>query len=133
MTRRQLLAGAAGLALPATADADASSAEEAAKQGKARLEAAKRGLAHLDGGPAGSADPGLVRVWARRVADAELALRGRPAERKAVLEALIRRARDAERVVRDGYKAGTVALTEVLEAEFFRADAEALLAEEEAR
>jgi outer membrane protein TolC len=67
------------------------------------------------------------------VADAELSLSGRPAERKAALEAYVRRARNAERVVRAGHKAGVIPLAEVLEAEFFRADAEALLAEEEAR
>jgi hypothetical protein len=105
----------------------------ASAKGKARLDAAKRGLAHLDRGPAGSADPGLFRVWARRVADAELAMCGTPAERKAVLEAYVRRARDAERVVRAVHKNGAAPRVEVLEAEFFRADAEALLAEEEAR
>jgi len=133
MTRRQVLAGVAGFALPAAADAGARCAAADSPTGKARLEAAKRGLAQVDKGPAGSADPGLVRVWARRAADAELALCGRPAERKAVLEAYVRRARDAERAIRAGFKTGAVALTEVLEAEFFRADAEALLAEEEAR
>jgi hypothetical protein len=100
---------------------------------KARVEAARRGLEHLDPGPAGSADPGLVRVWARRVADAELALCGSPAERKAVLEAYVRRARDAEQAVRAVYRKGAAPLIEVLEAEFFRADAEALLAEAEGR
>jgi hypothetical protein len=100
---------------------------------KARVEAARRGLEHLDLGPAGSADPGLVRVWARRVADAELALCGTPAERRAVLEAYVRRARDAEQAVRTVYRRGAVGQIEVLEAAFFRADAEALLAEEEAR
>jgi hypothetical protein len=133
MTRRQVLAGVAGFALPATADAGATRVAADSPKGKARLEAAKQGLAQVDKGPAGSADPGLVRVWARRVADPELALCGRPAERKAVLEAYVRRARDAERVTRAGYKKGVVALMEVLEAEFFRADAESLLTEEEAR
>jgi hypothetical protein len=133
MTRRQLLAGVAGLALPATAEAGGPSAAKAPPKGRARLEAAKRGLEQFDLGSAGGADWGLARVWARRVADAELAVCCRPAERTAALEAYVRRARDAERVVRAGYKKGAVALAAVLEAEYFRADAEALLAEEEAR
>ena len=87
MTRRHLLARVAGLALPAAAAAGAPREPVASPKGKARLEAAKRGLAQVEQGPAGSADPGLVRVWARRVADAELALCGSAAERKAVLEA----------------------------------------------
>jgi hypothetical protein len=99
---------------------------------KARLEAAKRGLAQLERGRAGGMDPGLVRVWARRVADAELAICSGPVERKAVLEAYVRRAKDAERAIRNVNRTGAVTLMELLEGEFFRADAEVLLAEEEA-
>ena len=81
----------------------------------------------------GLADAHLIRVWARRVVDAELALCCTPAARRAALEAYVRQTREVERIVRAGYKVGGVALTELLEAEFFRADAEALLAEEKAR
>jgi hypothetical protein len=122
-----------GLAVAAAAEADAPREGVASPKGKARLEAAKRGLAQVDRGPAGDADWGLVRLWARRVADAELALCCRPAERKAALEALVRRARDTEQVVRAVSKTGAVSQVELLEAEFFRADAEALMADEEAR
>jgi hypothetical protein len=120
-----LLAGVAGLVLPATAEADSPPATSPQPQRKARLEAARRGLEQFDQGSAATADSSLVRLWARRVADAELALCARPAGRKAILEAYVRRARDAERAVRAGYRKGAVALAEVLEAEFFRADAEA--------
>src|SRR5262245_38574394 len=100
MTRRQVLAAVAGLAVSATAEAGAPRESVATPKGKARLEAAKRGLEQVSRGPPGDVDWGLIRVWARRVADAELALCERPAERKAVLETYVRRARDAERVVR---------------------------------
>jgi hypothetical protein len=122
----------AALALPTTTVAGEPPAVPVPPEGKARLEAARRGLAQFDPGSDG-ADCGLIRVWARRVVDAELALCGRPAQRKAALEAYVCRARKLERVVRAGYKAGVAALGEVLEAEFFRADAETLLAEEKAR
>jgi hypothetical protein len=132
VTRRHLLAGVAGLALPVMADADTPRAAPALGNGQARLEAAKRGLAQVDKGRPG-VDWLLVHMWARRVVDAELALCCRPAERKAALEAFVRRARDAERVVREMNKTGAVTLMEMLEVEYFRADAEALFAEEEAR
>jgi hypothetical protein len=133
VTRRQWLVVGAGLALPTTAVAGEPPAVKVPPEGKARLAAAKRGLAQFDPGADHGADCGLIRLWARRVVDAELALCGRPAERKAALEAYVCRARTVERIVRAGHKAGAVALGEVLEAEFFRADAEALLAEEKAR
>jgi hypothetical protein len=67
------------------------------------------------------------------VADAELALCASGAERKLVLAAFVRRATDNEQVAQALYKRKAVALVELLEAEYFRADAEAFLAEEEAR
>jgi hypothetical protein len=66
------------------------------------------------------------------MADAELALCADGAERKTVLAAFVRRAKDNERVTQALYKTKAVALVELLEAEYFRADAEALLAEEQA-
>jgi osmoprotectant transport system ATP-binding protein len=102
----------------------------------AQYDTADRVLAHpADEFVAGFIGRGgtLKRLSLRRVADAELAQCGSPAERKAVLEAYVRRARDADRALRAVHKTGAVALMEVLEAEFFRADAEALLAEEEGR
>jgi hypothetical protein len=127
------VAGVAGLALPTAAAAGDPPAVKVPPEGKARLAAAKRGLEQFDLESDGVADCHLIRIWARRVVDAELALCGRPAARKAALDAYVCRAREVERVVRTGHKAGGVALAEVLEAEFFRADAEALLAEEKAR
>lgn len=130
MTRRQLMAGTVLLSLPVTARACGPPSAGTPQAGISRLEAARRGLEQFDkkGG-----DSVCARVWARRVAEAELALCGRPAERLAALEEYVRLACEAERVVRAGRKAGALALTEVLEAEFYRADAEALLAEEKAR
>jgi hypothetical protein len=133
MTRRQVLAGAAVLALPAAAAARDPRAAASSPKGKARLEAARRGLAQVDRGPGAGADSGPARVWARRVADAELALCASRAERKAVLAAFVRRAKDTEQAVQALYKTKAVALVDLLEAEYFRADAEALLAEVEAR
>jgi hypothetical protein len=125
-----LLAGVAGVVLAAEVQAGDPPAATTPLAVKARLEAARRGLEQFEQGSAGSTDYGLVRVWARRVMEAELVLCACPAERKAALEAYVRRARNVERVVRAGHKAKAVALGEVLEAEFFRADAEALLVEE---
>jgi hypothetical protein len=133
VTRRQLLASSVGFTLPIAAEAVGTPETKILAAGKARLEAAKRGLEQFDLGSGGGADCSLVRMWARRVVDAELALCPRRAERKNSLEVYVRRSRNAERVVRAGHKAGAVALAEVLEAEFCRADAEALLAEEEVR
>jgi hypothetical protein len=127
------VAGVAGLALPTVAVAGDPPAVKVPPEGKARLAAARRGLEQFDLESVGVGDCYLVRMWARRVVDAELALCGRPTARKAALEAYLCRARNVERVVRAGHKAGVVALAEVLEAEFCRADAEALLAEEKAR
>src|SRR5262249_28250708 len=133
MTRRQLLTVVTGLAVPAVAEAGAPGGTAASPKGKGRLGAAKRGLGQVDPGAAAGAGWGPGPGWARRVAGAELALCGSPAERKAVLEAFVRRARDSEQVVRALSKTNAVPLVELLEAEFFRADAEALLADEEAR
>jgi len=136
VTRRLLLAGMAVLALPAATEGRATRSVAPSPKGKARLEAAKRGLAlvEVDLGAAGPTNWNQVRVWARRVTEAELALCTSAAERKAAWEAYVRRARDAEQVIQDQYKNhGPFARVEVLEAEFFRADAEALLAEDEIR
>jgi hypothetical protein len=74
MTRRQVLAVIPALAMPAMAEAGTPREAAASPKGKARLESAKRGLAQVDRGSAAGADSGPIRVWARRVADAELAL-----------------------------------------------------------
>ena len=137
MTRRELFAGAGGLTLTAAGPigaaepADQKAAVEAAN---ARLAAAKRGLAGCEG-PDGSATiPELARLWARRVVDAEFALRGdRHVERLAALEAYVRHARAFEKIARASVAQGGAAMNTVLDAEYHRADAEALLAAEKAR
>src|SRR5262245_36587046 len=88
VTRRLMLAGMAAFALPAAADESAARAGAPSPKGKARLEAAKRGLAlvEVDLGAAGPTNWNQVRVWARRVTEAELALCASAAERKAAFE-----------------------------------------------
>jgi len=137
MTRRELAAGAAVLALSAAASADPLKTPEPKLPAavKARLVAARRGL-ELCEKPNGGAEPvpELVRLWSRRVVDAEFALSSaRPVERLAAVEAYLRHARAAEKSVRAAFDQGAGTMAAVLDAEYHRADAETLLAEEKAQ
>jgi hypothetical protein len=89
---------------------------------KARLEVARKGLT-----TARTFRDSLV--WLERILKAELALAETPADRITVLEEHFKRVRGVEASVMERYKQGGYSFGDVLDAQYNRLEAEAMLAE----
>jgi hypothetical protein len=116
----------AGLAaaLGALAAQRTSPEDKSKEKAQALVELPRRGFALVErAGPGARGAP----VWSRRILDAELDLRGNTEERMAALQKYVERAIKLERVARESFAREAIGEVELLEAEYHRCEAEALL------
>jgi hypothetical protein len=95
---------------------------------KARLELARKGLAVVEKRIPGAGNYAGVYIWSKRVLDAELGLCGNEDDRIAALEAHVERTTRLARTAKEWFDRKVFLEEDLLEAEYHRLDAEAMLA-----
>src|SRR5262245_28297420 len=100
------------------------------KLAQVRLEIARKALEAAEKSNAtGEINYTWIRLWSRRVLDAELAVAETQDERIAAYEAYRLRCRRLMDVASDGYRRGSFTLLELLDAQYLHADVEYELAQ----
>jgi flagellar basal body-associated protein FliL len=114
----------AGAAFHAVPMQQTSQRDKTKANAKALLDVAHRGLASVERTNLGNRD---VYVWSTRVLNAELTLSENADERIAAMERYLKLTKEQERVVIDLFGRKLISKDELLEAEYYRCEAEVLL------